>query len=167
MQYTHKSQSEITHIFRVLEAVLHSCDWNVNLLLSQQLLFVSNPLVPNNHGLTNWLCNRSSKQFHLRLCVALTSLGIAVARTEYCSNIVFSQNVFCCLSVSQSVCLFLPHSPTFPSGVLHQCAAETCSSVHAELQLGMEGGGGETAFSSNNGEGWGLDLSQIRIFSSS
>jgi len=100
--------------------------------------------------------------------VALTSLGIVMARTEYCSSMVFSQNALCnllsvCLSVCRSICLFLPHSPTFLSGVSHQCAVETCSSVYAELQLEKEGGGGETAFSSNHGKGGGLDLSQIGI----
>jgi len=35
-----------------------------------------------------------------------------------------------CQSVYLSVRLFLPHSPTFPSGVLHQCAAETFYDVH-------------------------------------
>jgi len=86
--------------------------------------------------------------------MTLTSLGIVMARTEYCSNIVFSQNGICCLQVSQSVCLSVrpsvsPHSPTFPSGAHHQCAAETLKLfmmyICAEPQLGKKGGGGETA----------------------
>jgi hypothetical protein len=53
--------------------------------------------------------------------VALTSLGIAMARIEYCPNIVFSQNAICMsvsLSVHLSVCLFLHTLPHFSVGIL-------------------------------------------------